>query len=328
MGLPGKRNSEHSMLDGIKSKLGFGDAGTRSRGDYADDYDDYADDYGDDYGEYGDYGDYADDYDDGEPGSKYDPYAPVTTRGARSSAGRSSSTISNLVSIDDVRAHSSAPASTNSGSESYASRRVTTAHTPYRGERAMVDSSLPPTMTPEGTAAMAAAASHPTKSEGLNSLFEPSTGKSASSGKHAAPSASTAPAKAVSDATSTVGAFTRQPSASSAAASIAAKQAETAPSASAAQPRYSTKRSITVLKPVSYGDAERIVSALKAGDAVVLGLLNTPETLTKRILDFSFGASCALDASVECVADKVFAITKGAPLSEVERMTLRNQGVF
>ncbi len=324
MGLPGKRNSEHSMLDGIKSKLGFGDAGTRSRGDYADDYDDYSDDYGDDYGEYADYGEYGDDYDDGEPGSKYDPYAPVTTRGARSSTGRSSQAISNLVSIDDVRARSSA----NSGSESYASRRVTTAHTPYRGERSMVDSSLPPTMTPEGTAAMAAAASHPTKSEGLNSLFEPSTPKPASSGKHAAPSASASSAKPSSDAASTVGAFTRQPSATSAAASIAAKQADAAPSVSAAQPRYSTKRSITVLKPTSYGDAERIVGALKAGDAVVLGLLNTPEALTKRILDFSFGASCALGASVECVADKVFAITKNAPLSEVERMTLRNQGVL
>lgn len=41
----------------------------------------------------------------------------------------------------------------------------------------MVDSSLPPQMTPEGTAAASAAASavHHARSEGLNSLFESTT---------------------------------------------------------------------------------------------------------------------------------------------------------
>lgn len=302
------------MLDSLKSKLGLGDAGARGRAaDRYDDYDDY-DDYADDYGDYGEYGD---DYDDGgEPASKYDPYSSVTTRSARSS-----STISNLVSIDDVRAHSAAGSSASA--ESRVSRSASPARTPHRGERSMVDSSLPPTMTPEGSAAISAAASRPTKSEGLNSLFEPTSGNPSPAGKHAA--AASAAASASSSAPSTQGAFTRQPSATSAAAAIA-QNAQSAPATASAHAAIG--RQITVLKPASYNEAERIVRALKAGDAVVLGLRNTPDSLSKRILDFSFGVSCALDASVECVGDKVFAITRAAGLSDAERTALRNQGVL
>lgn len=73
---------------------------------------------------------------------------------------------------------------------------------------------------------------------------------------------------------------------------------------------------------------ERVAKQLKAGDAVVLALRNTPDNLAKRILDFSFGVASALDARVECIADKVFAVTRGPHLSEVERLALRNQGVL
>ena len=83
-----------------------------------------------------------------------------------------------------------------------------------------------------------------------------------------------------------------------------------------------------MLKPASYGEVERIAKALKAGDAVVLALRNTPDSLAKRILDFSFGVSSALDASVDCVADKVFVVTRGAALSDAEKTGLRNQGVL
>ena len=91
---------------------------------------------------------------------------------------------------------------------------------------------------------------------------------------------------------------------------------------------HSPTRALTVLKPASYGEVERIAKALKAGDAVVLALRNTPDNLSKRILDFSFGVSSALDASVDCVADKVFVISRGAPLTDAERMSLRGQGVL
>ena len=83
-----------------------------------------------------------------------------------------------------------------------------------------------------------------------------------------------------------------------------------------------------MLKPATYGEVERIAKALKAGDVVVLALRNTPDALAKRILDFSFGVSSALDASVDCVADKVFVIARGSGLTETERASLRNQGVL
>ena len=93
-------------------------------------------------------------------------------------------------------------------------------------------------------------------------------------------------------------------------------------------PAHNPSRAISVLKPASYGEVERVAKILKAGAVVVLALRNTPDQLAKRILDFSFGVSSALDARVEAVADKVFAITRGAALTEAERLALRNQGVL
>jgi len=67
---------------------------------------------------------------------------------------------------------------------------------------------------------------------------------------------------------------------------------------------------------------------VKAGDVVVLQLRNTPDSLAKRILDFSFGVSAALDASVECPTDKVFAIARGNALTDAEKANLRGRGVL
>ncbi|MDO4442634.1 MAG: cell division protein SepF [Slackia sp.] len=87
-------------------------------------------------------------------------------------------------------------------------------------------------------------------------------------------------------------------------------------------------RILTVIKPESYSDAERISKILKAGDVAVLSLRNTPDELGKRILDFSFGVACALDARVECVSAHVFALTRGAGLTEGETGRLRDQGLM
>ena len=91
---------------------------------------------------------------------------------------------------------------------------------------------------------------------------------------------------------------------------------------------YSTARPLTVIKPVVYGDVERVARAVKSGDVVVLVMRNTPDDLSKRILDFSFGVASALDANVECPGDKVFAIARGAALSDDEKQRLRNQGAL
>ena len=149
-----------SMFGDIKSKLGFG-----RKNDYEEFYEDYEEfEEGDDYGEYG----YDESY-ERTSGSAYDPYDSVTTRepGERS-RGRSS--MPRLVSIDDVRARTAVP--TLPDDDAPASRRGSSS-----SFRTMVDSSLPPHMTPQGTAAAAAAASavHHARSEGLNSLFESTT---------------------------------------------------------------------------------------------------------------------------------------------------------
>ena len=268
-------NDGKRMFGDIKSKLGFG-----RKDDYEEYYDDYEEYDEEDYGEYG----YDESYERSSSSSRYDPYSSVTTRevGGRS-AGRSS--MPRLVSIDDVRARTQVPSL--SDRDGGVSGRRTSGSNSFR---TMVDSSLPPQMTPEGTAAASAAATaaHTARSEGLNSLFEPTT-----SSQDERPSAG-----------------------SSRPAFGAAAAARTTPS-----------RTLKVIKPVAYNDAEAIATALKLGDAVVLCLTGTPDALAKRILDFSFGVASALDANVESVGNKVFALTRINELSEGERSCLRSQGL-
>ena len=87
------------------------------------------------------------------------------------------------------------------------------------------------------------------------------------------------------------------------------------------------ERRIAIVAPTSYDDAERIARALKAGASVVLDLARTRTDVMKRLLDFSFGAASIVNAKVDCIADRVFAITLGGPITESERARLRSQGV-
>ena len=91
---------------------------------------------------------------------------------------------------------------------------------------------------------------------------------------------------------------------------------------------HTPTRKLKVLSPMSYGEVESIARALKAGDVVVLNLVQTPGDLAKRVLDFSFGVASALDASVDCVADKVFVVCRGQGLSGAERSSLQSQGIL
>ncbi len=284
------------MFGDLKSKLGFGSKNQEpAYDDYYDEaYDDYADDYDDGYA--GGYDDYADD--------GYDDYAPRSERGASSRAAadpyrvtaRPRATTPRLVSMEDVRANARANASYDreplSSRQGAGSGRTMGA---YDNGRTMVDSSLPPQMTPEGTAAEAAAATR-RRSEGLDSLFAPTDAQPEQ------PSFTPAPVRPASDSYDSY--------------------------SKPALAGYGAARNLKVIKPMSYADVEGVARALKAGDVVVLALGNTPEALSKRILDFSFGVASALDASVDALAVKVFAITKGSELSEVERINLRNQGVL
>lgn len=87
-------------------------------------------------------------------------------------------------------------------------------------------------------------------------------------------------------------------------------------------------RSLKIIRPLQYGDVESVAKAIKAGDAVILALTATPEALAKRVLDFSFGVASALDASVDCVSAKVFAITRNGALTQAEKTNLKNQGIL
>ena len=328
MELPKIKKSERGgMLDGIKSKLGFAEAGQGYDDGYYDrGYDDRSfedefgdEDYADDYGEYGPGYRGDDGSSDDAPGSNYDPYAPVTTRPARASHGRAAArpagvTPPKLVSIDDVRAHTQVPESLNR--DPLPARRVTSVSSAasYRSDRTMVDATdAAPANTPS---ARAAAAQNRERSESLNALFTSTTGDP------------TATAGVSAGAVTTQGGRTTATAVAGAAAVSAGSFDPYDAYAGSGAAKHSSVRSITVLKPASYGEVERVAKALKAGDAVVLALRNTPDNLAKRILDFSFGVSSALDASVDCVADKVFAITRGMPLSDAEKMSLRNQGVL
>lgn len=268
------------LFGDIKSKLGLG---ARSNGSY-DEYDEY-DEYGDDY--------YDDGYDDGY--ESRDPYmdrSPVTAR----SSSRSASGLPRLVSMDDARAS----ARTIPRSESTLGLSSTSSIRSYG--RTMVDSSLPPTMTAEGSAAISAA-SNRRAGAGLESLF----GSGSSSGSSSAGS-------------------------SSASRSFGSK-ASSSPSASSDILRDSMQlsmpgqRKLQVIKPTKYENAEAVTNVLKGGDVAILSFGSIDRDLMKRILDFSFGAASAMDASVECIANGVFAICRSAPLDDREREDLHNMGI-
>ena len=91
---------------------------------------------------------------------------------------------------------------------------------------------------------------------------------------------------------------------------------------------HSPTRALRILKPSSYSDAEQVAKIIRAGDVVVLSMRNTPDQLAKRILDFSFGAASALDATVDCIAEKVFVVIRGHALSAEEYNMLNSQGAF
>lgn len=293
------RNSAAStaseMLSGLKTRLGFARSEDEEFSRYDADFNSY-DDFDDDgYSPRYDneYAGYGADYDESAP---VGAYRPASTRSGRFGHGDSTP---NLVSIDDVKARAqTSSASTKdspSSSGSVSSRRT--------ANRDLIGPSGPAPSSPAHNASLRESQS---RSEGLNSLFE-STSKNALS-----ESASTANSKSSSPYRST--------------SSYDLYEKTSTPAATSAT--RASARAITVIKPVSYSDAERVARALKSGDVVVLSMRSTADDLSKRILDFSFGAATALDASVECPTEKVFAIARGMALSVDEKARLRSQGVL
>lgn len=318
-------NDGKKVWDGLKSKLGIGAKGQAQGQAYDDAY--YDQGY-DSYGEYDEYG-----YDQGYAAPGYDGYDEYGAQGGydeyeryapepRSSRSAGGSSLPHLVSMNDARA--SARRAT-----SYQESRAERFSTPrgFSAERDMYDSSLPYEMTPEGSAAASARGTRRYE-EGFVSPYEAADAARAAGSGYADEALSrtsadlSASSASIQERTSASLAALRERIASSGTVRTSSASASAASSAPAGP------RKVTVVKPIRYGEADRIPAALKKGEAVVLVLKGVSGGLDKRILDFSFGAASSLDAEVECIADKVFFIAKGSGLTDDERASLQAQGVL
>lgn len=260
------------------------------RGD--DDYgdrDDYGYDDRDDYDDYSGNGEYSE-YDDGyDDNTAVGGYRPLGSQSSRSSRYAKNDISSSLVSIDDVKATTPIPDLYDSDPVSYA---------PDRAEYSSSQSSLP-TYVPM-----------PSATAGMGTTLDSSPG---TTGYADSPAAPVYGGVSASEGTASAGAGSYDPYEAYSNANPAA---------------HMPVRSLTVVKPTSYGDVERVARAVKSGDVVVLAMRYTPDDLSKRILDFSFGVASALDANVECPGDKVFAIARGNALTDEEKRRLGAQGVL
>ena len=294
------------MFEGIKSKLGF-----QSDDNY---YDDEFD------GAYDAYSDNYDDFSTSEDDDSYSPYPPVTTRepGVRPlrstyaersaySERRRPSQHPPLVSYEEVRASTSVPESLSR--DPLPPRRTSVAPRSSAGRAS--DYSYSGSLDAEGYDEPHAV-TKPARQSGYDSLFSPTTGQTSDEN--------------VAKPSSEVGVSVHTPATSQPPVSDSYDPYRAYEGAGSASHRPT--RSVVVLSPVSYDEVANVARTLKAGDVVVLTLRNTNSQLSKRILDFSFGVASALDANVDCIAEKVFAIARGEQLTDAERMRLRGQGVM
>ncbi|MEF2656012.1 MAG: cell division protein SepF [Eggerthellaceae bacterium] len=307
MDFPRPSVSPSNLIGDLKDRFGFGGGNNRRQYDddpYYDEYDEYAPDEG-----------YYDDAPAYQANTQADPYDRLeyTTRSApgQGSSRRSSQITSpRLVSTDDIRAttsaygvsdavaSSSSYAAGSSYSSSVGSSALRTTSSSIDAGASTEQFDVPATsygdfVSPYQSHARQSTSTVSHSSQGFDSLFTPST----------------------SDSSATVGA-----------ASVATSSIEAA-SASSATPA-STSREVVLLQPLTYEDVATVARSVRKGDIVVLSLRSTDAALSKRVLDFSFGVASALDARVDCVADKTFVILQGADLSLEERHRLQKQGIL
>lgn len=77
-------------------------------------------------------------------------------------------------------------------------------------------------------------------------------------------------------------------------------------------------RQVVVIDPDNMEEAQIVTDSLKRGDCVILDLRRTDPTLASRFLDFSFGATSALGGGVDVIENRVYAITVGRAITEIE----------
>ena len=331
MELPKFNRSDNSMFDNIKSKLGIGsDAGSSyegsrrgraSRNEYydtaSDNYDDY-DDY-DDYDEYDNaYGDNSynnaydstyDNHNDYDNNGGYDMYATSGSErlSARSSARgsgqrlrRASATAFEPSYSPDAFGHTSHAGVTRP--------RLVTA------EDVRAHTSLDVSIPSSGFAGTDAGN---TRVARVGAAAPASTGTQTSANARATGTTAATP----SNAGSGIGAFDFSSSASE-------LRSEGLNSLFTPSHSHSSARELVVVKPTAYDDVSRMAHTVRAGNVFVLCLASTSPELARRLSDFSFGVASALDARIDCVANKVFAICVGNALSPQEMNDLKKQGAL
>ncbi len=333
MGLSTIRQRSEDMLDGIKSRLGLTHERTYSR--RSRDYDDYDGDYDDTSAEDG-YDDYDDEgYDEYEYGEGYSDGSLHSSTTSLSHVGTTRSSAlevssPRLVSIDDVRLSTQALDSSRPHKSSMTNEDSKASY--QRKNRLFIDNTTPSPGSPESVARMQ-------RSSGLDSLFGTSSSRVTDTGvgafdeettrSSAVPERAFGPAPGSPAARAaeglTAAAVTDAVTLSSTAGSSFDPHAALAGTGTSG---HKPTRGITVFRPRAYAEVERVAKVLRAGDVAVLSLKNTPESLATRVLDFSFGVACCVEARVDCIGVKTFVITRGAALSEAELASLKSQGVL
>lgn len=361
MDFPRPSVSPSNIIGDLKDRFGFGGAKQRSYDEepYYDEYDEYG------YDEPRSY-DSGDQYASSSQADPYDrlEYTTRSTAG-RPSRTSSYSTSPHLVSSDDIRATTSAygvssAATGDAAYGSYRSSRSSYDVSPYAASSASTalegaeteQYDVPATaygdfVSPykEHAHQSAAASSYgasatgtrsssgvsngslsasssgvsngvsnsASRSAGLDSLFSPTT----EAGGSAQGSSASTGSLAGSYSTSSTSSGATEAGAGSASVGSASTSAGSLSS-----------REITLLQPVTYEDVASVARSVRLGNIVVLSLRSTDAALAKRVLDFSFGVASALDARVDCVADKTFIVMQGGDLSLEERHRLQKQGIL
>ena len=87
-------------------------------------------------------------------------------------------------------------------------------------------------------------------------------------------------------------------------------------------------RQVAVIKPDNYEEAEVVTKSLKKKDIVVIDLRGVEKSLATRFLDFSFGATSALDGKVDVIEKDIYSITVAEPIRESELERIRRDGLI
>jgi len=75
------------------------------------------------------------------------------------------------------------------------------------------------------------------------------------------------------------------------------------------KPEPVINKNITITKPKTFGEIQKLIDRLKNGQGVIIDFSETEGNLAQRMLDFLSGAVYALDGSMDRVDNKMYVMT-------------------